>query len=229
MRSVDEHLARLREQLKATKERLDFFTHRGAGSKQEEVLVYFLERTSQLGEARFAVGQARLRIAFFVLMRVICEDLFLAYWVSISTKNADQYAQEVRSELSRLLKINLDRGRGKLVDRKTGKDRTAEVISEIGASVTPKKDRLSTERLAIETGLGKVYDTAYRFASLEVHGKMFGLKPKKGNDEAIAAALPGITSMLRAVLFLVDRRLADRDTAPAEILRILNIEHIAGN
>ena len=143
-------------------------------------------------------------------------------------EKADQYTQEVRSELSRLLKVNLDRRRGKLVDRKTGKDRTAEVISEIGASITPKKDRLSTERLAQETGLGKVYDTAYRGASLEVHGKMFGMTPTAGNDKAIASALPGITSMLRSILFLVDRRLAGRNTAPAEILRILEIEHVAG-
>jgi hypothetical protein len=68
-----------------------------------------------------------------------------------------------------------------------------------------------------------VYDTVYRFASPEVHGETFGL-PMALDEGGIRAALPGIISLLRAEILIVDNWVvAKRTTTAQEVLSILKL------
>ncbi len=166
---------------------------------------------------------------------MLCEDLFLVYWISRSPENDEIYFQEVRSEALRNLRLYLDRGRGQMVDRKTGvrikKARFDEFKAQLDAAITPRR---KIEDLAAECGLADVYDIVYRNSSPEVHGKMLRLLEKSaklpenspvvlGDVDAIRAALPAITCTLRAILFIVDNRLRGLGTTEREIRTILKV------
>lgn len=76
--------------------------------------------------------------------------------------------------------------------------------------------------------LGKVYDTVYRIASMDVHGKTLNVLGPVDDEEAIKAAIPGIVSLLHVRVMIVHNRLQGRGTTVKEILRTLNIETVAG-
>ncbi len=231
-KSISEYLVDLKKQLDAARERLEFLGARGTTKLQEEMLFHFLQRDSQLGESCYLLANAGLRPGLFALMRVLCEDLFLSYSISQSEVEATKYAKEVLSELARFGLINIERDRAKIVEKKTGKavdgDPLADVIAKIKGSVTPKDERRTVEAIANSCGLGKVYDTVYRFASLDVHGKILNVLGPVDDEKAIRAALPGIVLLLRAVVMIVNNRLQGRGTTVKEILRTLNIEKVAG-
>lgn len=227
-----DYLVDLKRQVDATKERLEFHNSRGTTGVQEEMLLHFLQRDYQLGESCYLLASARLRPGVFVLMRVLAEDLFLAYPISQSTEEATKYKEEVLSELARTGRINIDRSRATIIDETTSKEvdaaQLAEVLSYFNEVITPKADRRTIEDIANSCGLGKVYDTLYRFASMDVHGKILNVLGPVDDEQAIRGAIPAIISLLDVLVMIANNRLHGRGTTVKEILRGLNIEKVAG-
>ncbi|MGO8909595.1 MAG: hypothetical protein ACLQDM_09780 [Bradyrhizobium sp.] len=224
MSSINEYLIKLCEQVDALKSRLEFLTRLSDGSSdQKRALLYFLDRAAQCGEACSLAAQARLNVPVGALARIVSDDLLWCNWVSLSDENATRYIGEVTSEFARLARLYIKEGQARIVDRSTGEDRTGEVDFDKLVS-----RRLSSKRIATDSGLAKVYQIAFRMFSLEVHGKL--LLPFSGDDAtvgsgeaALAAHLPAIIAMLKAILLVVDRRFAGQSTPPDEILRIVKV------
>jgi hypothetical protein len=222
MTSSSEYLFELRKKTDALKARAEVLPYRSPTKKQDEVLLHFISRATQIGEACFRV--ADLVTPLLVLMRVLCEDFFLIFWVAQSEANAVEYANTSGiSELARLGRIYLDRNRAKIVHNSTGEDRTAAVLPELGKYISVRK---KIESIARDSGLGKVYDIVYRPASMEVHGKTFGLD-FDADEGALSAAYPAIISIIEAILLIVDKY-PTGTVEPEEILRLMRIEKLGG-
>lgn len=221
MLSTNEYLARLHRLIEEIKRRCESATYGSSNHEQAKVLLHFLKRAAQIAQACFLVGSERLGTPLYVLMRVLCEDLFISFWVAASAANAERYAEEVNSEWARVMLVSLEKGRAQLVQKSTGKDQTKTIAPYIRKRFI--KVRTNIEEIANKSGLGKVYDTVYRFASPEVHGKTFGL-PMAVDEAGIRAALPGIISLLRAEVLIVDNWVvAKHMTTPQEVLSILKL------
>jgi hypothetical protein len=218
--SRDEYLLQLHDQVEAAKARLERLRYRTPEHPQEEVLLQFLTRATELGEGCLLLGHARLTVPLLVLMRVLTETLFSIYWASLSGSNAKMYADGELSDLARMARLNLEKGRMKVRDCSSGEDRTASVLPDIQQLEKPK---LKIEQIARDSGLGKVYDILYRFGSIEVHGLASWSKDK----DAAVTALPAVSVLLQAILLIASNRLlSNRPTTPIEIFRILGIEHV---
>lgn len=225
MLSTNEYLTRLHRLGEEIKRRCESATYAESNDEQAKALLHFLGRADQIAKACFLVGSEGLGTPLYVLMRVLCEDLFISFWVGTSAANAKRYAEEVQSEWARVMLVNLEKGRAQFVQRSTGKDQTQTVAPDIKKRFVKTRTRI--EEIANKTGLGKVYDVVYRFASPEVHGKTFGL-PTGVNESGIRAALPGIISLLRAEILIADNFVAKRTTTPEQILSVLKLDKLAG-
>jgi len=225
MLSTNEYLTRLHQLGKEIKRRCESPTYSPSNDEQARAVLHFLKRASELAQGCFLLGSDGLGTPLFVLMRVLCEDLFISYWVATSATNARTYVEDVRSEWARAMLVSLKKGRAQLVQKSTGKDQTQTVAPDIKKRFVKTRTRI--EEIANKTGLGKVYDTVYRFASPEVHGKTFGL-PTAVNQAGIRAALPGILSLLRAEILIADNCVAKRTTTPEQILSLLKLDTLAG-
>src|ERR1035438_3521276 len=164
-----DHLQRYIEELRAS---LALPVYASVEGQQGQILGHFLSRALQMSEASALVCRARLGTPLVALQRILCEDLFLCFWVSMSEKDAAEYSNSVTAEGVKLVRMMLENRRAHIRDVSTHKVRTAEVLSRCEDF---KADRINIEQLAKKLGLGKVYDLVYRYSSMEVHGKAFGL------------------------------------------------------
>lgn len=223
--STEKQLDALQTQIGQLEARLRLATDANASGQQHKIFRHFLTRTLELSKASKLVARAKLGTPLVVLKRVLCEDLFLACWVSQSEANAAEYSSAADSEALKFLRMMLERNRGTIRHRVSGEDKTNEIRSQLNTS---KCNRVHIEQLAMELGLGKLYDLLYRSSSMEVHGKAFGL-PSWSEEEGIYAALSAIVSLVKCINLIVDNRVSqNRVTTPDEILRLLGIESIAG-
>lgn len=143
----------------------------------------------------------------------------------MSEKDAADYSSAVTSEGVRLVRIMLENHRIQFRDVSTHEVKTAEVMSRCEDF---KADRINIEKLAKKLGLSKVYDLLYRFPSLEVHGKMFGL-PSQSEEEGIRGVLSFIVSLATAIALIADNRvLRNRTTTANEIIHVLRLDRVAG-
>jgi len=197
----------------------------GGATQQGSILASFLNRAIQIGEGCLLVGRARLGTPLFVLTRVLCEDLFLVTWISLSESNAAEYADAVVWEQARIGLVNLGKGRGKIVSRTTGQNHTASIVPKFKDL---KTDRKKLDQLASELGLGKVYDIVYRASSPEVHGKTFGM-PSSSGDAGLAAAFSAVILLIQAICLIADNKaIHSRTTTADEVLRVLRIDTLGG-
>jgi len=225
MATIDQYLVKLQAQVDALKARVAKPAFGNVATQQSKILVNFLSRAIQIGEGCLLVGRDRLGTPLFVLTRVLCEDLFLITWISISEANAAEYVDAVVWEVARLGLLNLERGRAKIINKTTGEDHTAAMVPKFKEL---KTNRTNIEQLAGELGLGKVYDILYRSMSSEVHGKTFGIGSSSDND-GLAASLPAVISLIQTICLIADNKvLHDRTTTAAEVLRILRIDTLGG-
>ncbi len=226
MVTIDQYLLKLRSQVDELKARVALpALRRNNPSQQGAILLSFLNRAIQIGEGSLLLGGARLGNPLFVLMRVLCEDLFLIAWISSSESNAAEYARAVESELAKIAHVNLEKGRAKVVSKRTGEDHTAAVIPKIQSLSTV---RMKIEPIASKLGLSKAYDIVYRFSSLEMHGKTFGL-PSSSEDNGLEAGFSTIISLLKAFCLIVDNKaLHNRTTTANEVLLVLGIDTLGG-
>jgi hypothetical protein len=217
----DEYHLSIRRNVDALKARLklpSFFT---SDKMRNRVLCYFMERAVQTGEACFRVYDLQLPLS--VLARLLCEDFFIMYWVTLSEENATKYSKMVLSEMAKLICKNLKNKRARIRKKSTGEDATAELLPELTQQLCGKK---TLEEISRESGLSKVYDIVYRYNSLEAHANTFGLSEMKSEMDGIAASISAINAFLRAILLIADNM--DRIVPAEEILLTLNMRYIPG-
>ncbi len=187
---------------------------------QDRIIKDLLNDAVQLIEGAFLVSNAQLGTPLFVLMRVLCELMFRIDWISLSSDNASEFEREVMSETVKLMSVNLERGRAKIVHKKTGEDYTNKVQDELK---TLKQPRKKIEDIAKELGLSKVYDTIYRSSSLEVHMKTFG-GPSSSEEDALYAGLAGIISISKVIILIAEKKvLSNKTTSADEIFKVLKL------
>nr|HEV7952810.1 DUF5677 domain-containing protein [Candidatus Acidoferrales bacterium] len=214
--SVDEYLVKLREQVDALKVWSNTPDIRFSSKTRERVLLYFINRAVQIGEAAFYIPKLRTPLALFA--RTLCEDLFLLFWASQSEAKALEFEKRATSASLTVLRKNLEQNRARIRHRETGEDVTQQFLPEIKDLIS-ESPQIRT--LAFESGLGKVYDILYRFNSLDVHGNTFGL-PLDEDKNSIPVIVSAIVAFLRAMLFIVKGEAATAE----DILQVLNIRSV---
>lgn len=217
----DEYHLRIKQNVDALNARLNLPSFFVAKRKRDKVLCYFMGRAVQIGTACFRISD--LQMPLLALARVLCEDFFTMYWVSLSEKNAAAYSKSARSEMAKMIRKNLSNKRAMVREISSGKDVTAEFLPKLDRHVSKKK---TVEQIAKESGLSKVYDIVYRFDSLEVHGNTFELSELKSGMDGIAVAVSAINALLRVILLVADNK--DRTVTADEVLSALNIRHVPG-
>jgi len=218
--SIDNYRRRLREKIYALRthaNQLSIFTSK---KEQDQVRLFFMNRAIEIGQACLRIRDLGLPI--FILSRVLCEDFFLLFWATLSEQNAAEYVKFASSEAARTLRVFLTEGRGRMRRKSTGKDVTKDFLPKLNQFITTKKPLAD---IAKESGLSKVYDVLYRFHSLEVHAKTFGIPLSKGAD-MVAAALCSINAILKVMILVVDK--PPGTITAKEILRLLGIESLGG-
>ncbi len=112
LRSIEEYLARLRKKVDALRSRANLPAFIGSEKEQDQVRLFFMNRAIEIGESCFRIRD--LPLPMFLLSRVLCEDFFLLFWVSLSDQNASEYVKTNASEATRMLRVFLTEGRGRL-------------------------------------------------------------------------------------------------------------------
>ena len=223
--AVDKQLDRIQGQIGEIKASLALPAYADASGEQAQILGHFLNRSLQMSEASVLICRANLGTPLFVLARVLCEDLFLCLWVSLSEEAAAEYSSAVTSEGARIIRVMLKSGRGQIRDKSTHEIKTDEFMPHLGEFIA---DRVHVDQLAVKLGLGKVYDLVYRPFSMEVHGKAFGL-PTPNDEAGLLAALSAVVSLVKAIGITTDNRvLRNRATPPDEIIKLLRLDGVAG-
>jgi hypothetical protein len=225
MLTLGDYVTRLQRQIEEMQARTAVPDYQNAVTPQRKILLHFLNRTQQLAEAAVLMANARLGTPLFVLARVLCEDLFIAAWVSVSEENALAHEADVNSDVVRIMQVMVEKGLAKIPHKATGEDHTAEILPQMKQWKTGRKP---IEQIAIGLGLGRAYDLVYRSASIEVHGKTYGL-PSSTNEEGLLGALSMIALLIKAICLVVDTDILRNTSAPAgEILRVLDLAEIGG-
>jgi hypothetical protein len=214
----DEYHLRIRQNVDALNARMSLPAYFTSTNKRDRVLFYFMGRAAEIGEASFRI--ADLQTPLFVLARVLCEDFFTMYWVSLSEKNADEYQKAAISEMAKIIQKNLTNKRARIRHISSKKDVTAEFLPKLSLRIIKKK---TIKEIAAASGLSKVYDIVYRYDSLEVHGNTFEVSEMKPQMDGIAVAASAVNALLRAILLVVDNK--DRPLVADEILAALNMVH----
>jgi len=224
--SREEHLTRLESQIAATQERLSFLSHREFHGERPKALVHCLQEAVELGKGCLAMGRVPLPLPMFVVARVLVETLILAAWVARSEENAQAYMEAGAQGLAKFARMNIQHGRLVVQSKSTGGDETANVLKALESI---EVERFNVEKIAGEMGLTKVYDIAYRFFSLHVHGKTYGLPSREKLEEGATFAVPAVVALLQSILLVTENRLLyDRDTSGGDIEHVLRVFGIAG-
>ncbi len=212
----DEYHLKVKQNVDALRARLNLPSFIVSERERDKVIWYFMGRAAQLGEACFRISD--LQLPLFVLARVLCEDFFTVYWVSLSEKNAAEYSKAGLSEMARMLRHNLKNKRARAKEISSGKDVTSEFLPVLDLHISKKK---TIEKIAQESGLSRVYDIVYRYDSLEVHGNTFGLSGANSEMDAIAVGVSAINAFLKVILLIADNK--DRPLTAGEVLSALNM------
>jgi len=154
----DEYHLRIRQNVDALKARLKLPAFFASTDNRDKVLFYFMDRAVQIGEAAFRIYD--LQLPLFILARVLCEDFFNIYWVSLAEANAKEYQKAAISEMAKILRINLTNKRARVRHISSKKDVTEEFLPKIISRIT-KGDRIKERAKTL--GLSKVYDIVYRY------------------------------------------------------------------
>jgi len=220
--TAEEYLSSLEKKVDELKRRSELPRYSNPASEQDKVVAHFIGRSIQLAVACSRVGD--LPTPLGALSRVLCDDLIRLAWVTRSANNAADYAKTVLSEHAKLIRVNLAKKHGKIIDRNTGKDATAAFIPQLAAFINKGKN---IEQIAAECGLGKLYDIPFRFASLETHGNTFlGDASPYDSESATLAALPAVISFVRVATLIADNY-PNTVTSAEDILRVLRLDKIA--
>ncbi|MFZ0774077.1 MAG: hypothetical protein WCA49_22630 [Candidatus Sulfotelmatobacter sp.] len=214
----EEYLLTMRERIDELKARGDQPRYKYAEKEQAKVIAHFIDRGIQLGEAAFRIRN--LPIPLDGIMRILSDDLIRLFWISESEGNAAEYVKTIPSEYIKMMRANLEAGYGRLVHKPTGQNATAEFLPKLAARLVKRKP---IEQIAMQCGLGQVYEMPFRFGSLSIHGNTYPLHgaPNESEQDSLRT-LPAINAFLRAIARIVDDY-PDRHTTADEILKVLRI------
>ena len=156
-----------------------------------------------------------------LLARVLCEDFFLIYWVSVSSQTASEYDKTAATEWAKLLRVNVKGKRARIVKTKTRVNVTQRYMPMLEALKAERK----IWKIADELGLLKVYDMVYRFYSLYVHGNTFKFEHVNSQGNA-PSALSAINALLKAILVVANH--PHSAIKADEILTRLGLHNVGG-
>jgi hypothetical protein len=211
----DEYLLKIHQNVDALKTLIGQPPYINPKKKQDKIRLYLVARAVEHGEAALRI--ADLETPLFILARVICEDFFLIYWVSASSKHATEYDKGAASQWAKLLRINVLRKRARIIKTETGANVTRKYMPRLEALNFERR----IEQIAGESGLLKVYDMVYRYHSLYVHGNTY-----KFESENPVVALANINAFLKVILFVGDHACAT--VTRNEVLQSLGVLTIGG-
>ena len=193
---------------------------------QEEALVYCLEHATDIARACLLVCESKLPRALVILNRALLESLIWCRYVTISRESAQAFSDAAGDELKRTARRNLAAKFARIVDARTGEDKTAEILDSPMLSNIPR--RLSLEDAARAGGLIRLYSAIYGFISIYAHGKAFGLSEDSDLDHELYMSLCSVLGALECINMIASDWIIDRTQTNQEILeRILSIQPAA--
>jgi Family of unknown function (DUF5677) len=178
---------------------------------------YFVGRAIEIAEASVRIGD--LRTPLFVMARVLCDDFFTLYYVSLSAENFERYRERQQTEV---LKVVV----GFLKNRHAVITRNDDGLELNDAFIARFREDISYEgtvrAMAEQCGVGSVYDIVYRRTTLEVHGNSIGLNDRRREFYGLGKADEAL-EMVAALLRII-RLVASSTSAVSadEILSRLN-------
>jgi hypothetical protein len=125
-------------------------------------------------------------------------------------------------EVTRIMKNLIAKGHGKIVNKRTGEDKTAWMLDAIAKDkIGPRKQ---IAQMARECGLGKFYERFYPLQSMPSHGHSIGLLRGRGGDRGLYAMMAGVRTYLKAIHFTVVKRVRQgQATTLEEIEGVLKV------
>lgn len=173
-----------------------------------------LRRAGSLSKGAATLGQQRNTEALGVLSRAILENLIDLLWVQANEMNAAVFKEAAFAELARVARINLEKGKARVVNRHTGEDATPEFLDS--DRFKNLKRRATVEAKAKEAGVEDLYTVFYRFMSLAMHGIECAQRDEPPENFCIVQ-IQGVGALARAtghagVRWLIHRQRTDNDT-----------------
>lgn len=190
----------------------------GEPAEADALVREMLSRAGDLVRGAAALGQQRNVASLGVLLRAILENLILLLWVQVDQQNAKALSESAHAELVRAARINLEKGRARVLDRETGEDATAEFLQSDKFKNLPK--RQSIEARAKEAGVEDLYTVFYRFMSLDTHGHKRSETDEK-SEQLAAIQLQGAGGLAMASGHSGARWLLHKERTDNETLRSL--------
>lgn len=177
------------------------FSERQFNGVRENTLIFCLSRATDTAKGCLLVAESQLAVSLGILTRGLLENLLWTYWVAQSNENAQTYQHLGTNELKRIVKKNLDKGYGTVIDKQTQQNRSQEFLQ------SPKMKsilrRKNIEDIAKETGLERLYTQMYGSMSMEVHGTTFGVWKEDEIGVKIFALLAAANSFMECINLIV--------------------------
>ncbi len=142
----------------------NFLENHGAtrqGATQKEALAHCLRRSLDLCKGAVATAIGCTPVSMATITRTLLEELIAVQWLCQDVANVAKHQENSGASALKLLRENLKRGYGAVIDKVSGEDRTQMVLGRIpsGSKV------LSIEQKAMNCGLHRVYSILYRAQS----------------------------------------------------------------
>lgn len=131
-----------------------------------------LSRSANLLRGAASLGKDRNPTALAVVARAVLENLITILWVQVDDAHPSHLNEAAVAELARMVRVNLNAGNARILNRHTGEDATPEFLAGDRFKNLPR--RMSVEERAKQAGIEDLYNIFYRALSMEVHGQSIG-------------------------------------------------------
>jgi hypothetical protein len=183
---------------------------------REGTAIFCFSHALDIANGCLLTAAARLPDSTTTLVRAMLETLIWTRYVTLSTQNAQGFADGMQQELQRIVQKNVAAGLAHIKHEKTGADMTNEVLDRLSKERIPA--RLSIERAAEAAGLRRVYTTVYGFLSMVAHGKGYGLRADADCDSEIHSSVCLAIGVLECIEVITCDWLTRAKLTPREFL-----------
>jgi hypothetical protein len=150
------------------------------------------------------------------LARNMLELTIGTFWAASSPERAAEASGASVAELMRIMKTLLAKGHAKIVNKRTGEDKTGFMREAIEKRNIGRRRQIA--ELARECGLGHFYDRFYPMQSMPSHGHSMGLSGGRGEQEGLYAMMVAVRAHLKAIHFIVAKQIRQKQpTTIAEL------------
>ena len=184
-------------EIEAAKKNIQDFNKRHYNGIREKAVIFCLQRSYEIAQGVIALARTNYLAAIKLLDRGIFECFIWIRWITISIENAQYFHDIGENEIRRIMRKNLAKGHGKIVDKIIKTDKTKEFLTSETMKDIPK--RKSLEDIAKEASLEKLYTMFYGPMSVEAHGVNFGLSDFTNDDDNRFISLASINSFLECI------------------------------